>query len=187
MGSSGNTPSPRARAPIPRWVQIVGDDHPRACTGRRLVHLRLARAFPREGGPAGGPIVLDPYAADPIARPDRARALRQGVLAIDCSWNALSRRGHLASRAPNGSPRRRLPFLIAGNPQHYGRLGELNTVEALGAAVYLLGRPEEAIRLLAGFAGGPAFLEMNRDRLDRFAEAKDAPSVRELERALYGG
>jgi pre-rRNA-processing protein TSR3 len=83
--------------------------------------------------------------------------------------------------------RRRLPFLVAGNPQHFGRVGELNTVEALGAALYLVGESGAAESLLAGFAGGSAFLEMNRERLERFARAEEPEAVRELERTLYGG
>ncbi len=107
------------------------------------------------------------------------------MLVIDCSWNRLSARAALPIRDGGALARRRLPFLIATNPQHYGRFGELNTAEALGAAIYLLGRPTEAAELLHGFAGGPAFFEVNRTRLDAFRSAGTAEAARELERALY--
>jgi pre-rRNA-processing protein TSR3 len=84
-------------------------------------------------------------------------------------------------------PRRRLPILVAANPQHYGRLTELNTVEALAAAVYLLGRRAQAEHLLEGFRGGPQFLEINRARLDAYAAAVDADAVRAVEQELFGG
>jgi pre-rRNA-processing protein TSR3 len=76
-------------------------------------------------------------------------------------------------------------MLVAGNPQHFGRLGELNTAEALAAALHLVGRPDEAHELLAGFAGGPAFLELNRERLERYARASSPEALVREERALF--
>ena len=109
-------------------------------------------------------------------------------MAVDCSWNRLS--GGHARGAPTPAPRpagpsRRLPLLLAGNPQHYGRVGELNTAEALAAALYVLGEPAAAARLLEGFAGGPAFLTMNRERLDRYARAASPEELRAEERSLF--
>ncbi len=76
-------------------------------------------------------------------------------------------------------------MLLAANPQHYGRLAELNTVEALAAALAVLGRRAEAVELLRGFAGGPAFLEVNLARLARYAAAPTAETVTEVERASF--
>ena len=189
MGSSGSTPSPRDRPPIRRWVRIIGNDHPRACTGRRLLRLGLVQEFTGGTNPSDSPVVLDPYALEPLSGADLPSAERGGILAVDCSWNALAETGRLPGAGPSRDlrHRRRLPFLIATNPQHYGRLGELNTVEALGAALYVLGRPREADAVLRGFAGGAAFLEVNHERLDQFARAGTADGVRQAERAIYGG
>ncbi|HEY6238318.1 MAG TPA: DUF367 domain-containing protein, partial [Thermoplasmata archaeon] len=82
--------------------------------------------------------------------------------------------------------RRRLPILIAANPQHFGRVAELNTVEALSAALYLLGRVEEATELLEGFRGGPSFLDVNAARLAAYADQPDPDAVRAVERRLFG-
>jgi pre-rRNA-processing protein TSR3 len=165
---------------------VIGDDHPRACTGRRLLRLGLVEVAPASPEGSWVPIVLDPYATDPLSRADVGAAERSGILAVDCSWNRLGRRGRLPWATGWGrSIRRRLPFLMATNPQHFGRLAELNTAEAIGAALYLLGREREAADLLAGFAGGRAFLEVNLERLQRFAEAPDAEASRALERSLY--
>jgi pre-rRNA-processing protein TSR3 len=188
MRSFGSTRSPRGKPPIRRFLRVIGNDHPKACTGRRLLQRGLAEAVMGSTVPAEPPVVLDPYAPEPLSRADVATAERGGVLAVDCSWNQLSEVGRLpGGDEPRRGVRRRLPFLVATNPQHYGRLGELNTVEALGAALYVLGRPEEAAGILEGFAGGPAFLEVNRERLDRFAAATDAEATRRAERGMYGG
>jgi pre-rRNA-processing protein TSR3 len=184
MRSSASTRSPPRERPIRCLVRVVGNDHPRACTGRRLLRLGLAHTPGASAAGTSRPIVLDPYAADPLTRADAARACESGILAVDCSWNQLSAGGRFPG---DPGPHRRIPFLVATNPQHYGRLGELNTAEALGAALYLLGRPGEAFQLLEGFAGGSAFIDLNRDRLERFAHAASPEEARALERSLYGG
>lgn len=190
MRSSGSTPSPRPSDPIRRFVLVLGDDHPRACTGRRLIRQGLASAFPSERTPSFPPVVLDPFASDPLSRADRPVAERGGVVAVDCSWNRISDRGglpRLGSGRRSAGLARRLPLLVATNPQHYGRLAELNTVEALAASLCVLGRPEEGRSILEGFAGGPAFFEVNRERLRRYARAPSADAVRAAERALHAG
>jgi pre-rRNA-processing protein TSR3 len=191
MRSSGSTSNPPRETPVRLFIVVVGEDHPKACTGRRLLARGLARP-PRSYG--RGPrraITLDPHAALPLSADDRLRADASGVLAVDCSWNQLAARGRLppdpGNSSPNPPPRRRLPILVAANPQHYGRLTELNTVEALAAAVYVLGSRAQAARLLEGFRGGSQFLEINRARLEAYASATDAEGVRAIERDLFGG
>ena len=187
MRSSESTPS-RPERPIPLAVILVGDDDPRRCTGRRLVRWGLARELRTTSKRNPRAILLDPYAASPLSPADAPRARSAGVVAVDCSWNRLS--GGHARGAPPPTPgssgsARRLPLLLAGNPQHYGRVGELNTAEALAAALYVLGEPAAAARLLEGFAGGPAFLAMNRERLDRYARASSPDELHAEERSLF--
>jgi len=135
------------------------------------------------------PVVLDPYSDVPLSSRDRAAAARGGVLVVDCSWNLLSQRGSFP-RARRDSTHlgryRRLPVLVATNPQHYGRLAQLNTVEAFTAALYLLGRPEQAEQVVAGFHGGKDFLSVNRARLDEYQRAESPEAVREAEKSLFG-
>ncbi len=167
---------------------LVGDDHPRACTGRRLIRLGLARELARPESGGRVPILLDPYASVPLCSADRRRAVRDGLVAVDCSWNRLSSAAaRRATTAPRGGAARRLPMLLAANPQHFGRLGELNTVEALAAALCVLGRRTEAERLLDGFAGGRTFLQLNDERLARYAVADTVDAVLLAERRLFGG
>ena len=134
-------------------------------------------------------MTLDPYAPTPLSPADRAAAGRGGVLAIDCSWNRLAERGRFPGERSEGRTsgrRRRLPLLVAANPQHYGRLTQLNTAEALSAALYVLGYSKDADRLLEGFRGGSEFLGINRERLDRYAAAVDANGVLAVESELFG-
>jgi pre-rRNA-processing protein TSR3 len=188
MRSSGSTPNRRPRPPVRLYLVLAGEDHPKACTGRRLLQRGLARKVRSADGVSPPPVVLDPYAPEPLGAPDRARAARGGILAVDCSWNRLAERGGFPGAAgEEPGTRRRLPILIATNPQHYGRPAQLNTVEALAAALFLLGRRDDAARLLSGFRGSDAFLRVNAERLAEYARAADADEIRAAERRLFGG
>ena len=187
MPSSRNTRSPSTESGTRLFVRITGEDNPKACTGRRLLRRGLAREWSGHSAYETGPILLDPRAPDPITVLDRPHAVAAGILVIDCSWNRLHSRRGFDPALPGvaGLERRRLPWLLAGNPQHYGRVGELNTAEAFAAALAVVGRAAEAARLLDGFAGGSNFLSINRERLARYAAARDGEHVRLAERELF--
>ena len=189
MRSSESTPNPLPDASLRRYILVLGDDHPKACTGRRLLHRGLALLPPAAGRRDRVPVVLDPFSSEVLSRADRPTAERGGVLAVDCSWNRLSDRGPggFGGRfAARGGRHRRLPLLVATNPQHYGRVGELNTAEALSAALYLLGDRPGAEHLLGGFAGASAFFDVNRARLERFSAARSSYDARGIEREIFG-
>jgi pre-rRNA-processing protein TSR3 len=190
MRSLESTRSPSPRPPIRLLLLLAGEDHPKACTGRRLLRGGWVRSVSRVGENRSHPVVLDPHAPSPLSRADLPAAQSGGLLVVDCSWNRLADRGSLPESIPSarqGTIRRRLPILIAANPQHYGRWTELNTAEALSAGLFVLGFPAEAARILEGFRGADGFLTINRDRLERYRAAADPDQVREAERSLFGG
>jgi pre-rRNA-processing protein TSR3 len=169
------------------WLALAREDHPKACTGRRLLHRGLVRELHPGRLPGGRPILLDPHAEVALSLADSPRARSAGVIGVDCSWNRLGARGAYPGAVPSldSSPRRRLPFLLAGNPQHYGRLGELNTAEALGSALIVLGEGERGRSLVEPFPGGSAFVALNAALLDRYAGCADAEAIRAAEREFF--
>ena len=189
MRSSGSTHSPRSDRPVALWLLVAGEDHPKACTGRRLLRRRLALPLSPERAPRYPPLLLDPHADVPLGPADREVAVAGGILGIDCSWNRLAERGGY----PEGArwlrklrTRRRLPWLIAANPQHFGRLGELNTAEAFAAALSLVGEPKRATALIGAFPGGTTFLEINRSRFEAYCAARTEADLRAAEVGLFG-
>jgi pre-rRNA-processing protein TSR3 len=172
------------------WVLNACEDSPRACTGRRILRLGLGRDFRSfRGAPFGG-VILDPLSPRPLCPALGPRARDKGLLVIDCSWNQIRSRGRLPpelGRFPlRHALRVRLPLLIAGNPQHFGRWTELNTAEAVGAALYLLRGPSEAERFLRRFSFGWSFLQANGERLRRYyQEAITEDDVLTLERQEF--
>lgn len=186
MRSSASTRSPPPEAGIPLLVDRVGDDHLKACTGHRLLERGLASPPQRGRSRRSAPVLLDPHAELPLSRADSEAALRGGLLAIDCSWNGLARRGAFPSSAGRRGIPRRLPFLLAANPQHFGRLAELNTAEALAAGLFVLGEESRAQELIAGFPGGRNWYPVNRRFLDAYRAATSSEGIRAAERLLFG-
>ncbi len=190
MRSSGSTRNPRRNTPLRLLVVLAGEDHPKACTGRRLLHWGRVVQVPREDAGFPSPVVLDPYAPTPLSGADLEAAQGGGLLVVDCSWNRLASRGAFPGddgRDRRHGTHRRLPVLIATNPQHYGRVAQLNTVEAFCAALFVLGRTQEAEDVITGFAGGDEFLKVNRERLDRYREASGPSDITTSERELFRG
>lgn len=187
MPSSRSTLNPFTDPLTPLFVRITGEDHPKACTGRRLLHQGQVTEWKDLDSRGQTPILLDPRALQPLTPLDRPRAEASGLLVVDCSWNRLGRRGGFDPKLKGlgRMPRRRLPWLLAGNPQHYGRVGELNTAEAFAAALDILGDRLRAERVLETFAGGPGFLALNARLLDAYRNARSEEELRSAEREFF--
>lgn len=126
-------------------------------------------------------IVLNPFSQTAFSLADRQRIESFGLAVLDCSWEHAEK--VLIKHARGTS--RCLPFLI-GNPANFGKPTKLTTVEALVAALYIAGFNEEAARLLSIFKWGHTFLEINQERLESYAKAKDSIAVVELQKRFIG-
>ena len=72
---------------------------------------------------------------------------------------------------------------MAANTVNYGRPWRLNCAEALAAAFYVCGHADWAEAVLAPFAYGEAFLEMNSSLLKRYAACADEAAIKAAEEA----
>jgi pre-rRNA-processing protein TSR3 len=152
-------------------VRYVGDDDPDRCTARRLEREGLA-ALHRTDRETPYGVVLDPHAERALAPDDLGAAGAERLVVVDCSWTGAD-----PERFDLAGPRRALPFLVAANPVNFGRPFRLTTAEAGAAALAIAGDRDAAERLLAPFAWGEAFLEMNAELLDRYAACDDSAAV----------
>merc|ERR1712237_189354 len=87
-----------------------------------------------------------------------------GAAVIDCSWARLA------------DPRL-LPWLVAANPVNYGKPCKLNCVEAFAATFYICGYQEVANRYMEQFSWGPAFIDINKELLDRYSKCNNGQEV----------
>lgn len=63
------------------------------------------------------------------------------------------------------------------NTINYGHPWKLNCVEALAAALYIIGEKEEARSLFDGFSYGDAFFNLNEEVLELYSQCKDSSEV----------
>ena len=66
---------------------------------------------------------------------------------------------------------------MAANPVNFGKPCKLSSVEALAAAVYIIGDKERAFELLSKVNWGIRFLEVNEEPLELYSGAKDSTEV----------
>ena len=161
----------------PLYVYDARQCDPRKCTGHKLKRHGLV-IFVRRIRRGG--VLLDPFATTTLSRADMAAALN-GIMALDCSWK---RAQEIFKKNPALPLARRIPFLVAANPVKYGTPFELSTVEALSAALFLLGFRERSLELLEKFKWGPHFLQLNGDLLGLYAEAQTPGEVEGIEREM---
>lgn len=164
--------------------------HTDQCDRKKCTALKLARfghAILMKGPyfPPGIPL-LDPFSPRMLSKADLPLAERKGLLALDCSWE-LATRGAFGSalRGRRTAPRS-LPYLLASNPVKFGQPYRLSTLEALSAALIILGRRAQAEEILRIYTWGERFLELNRDALEEYGTAGTGEEMERIS-AEYSG
>jgi pre-rRNA-processing protein TSR3 len=161
---------------IPLYAYRDNSCDPRKCTVKKLEKAGFLKIFTKITLIPRNTLLLDPTAEQALSPADR---YVKSITVLDCSWAVLDTVAVSSWRI-----RRALPFLMAANPVNFGKACKLSSVEALAAAVYILGEKERAYALLSKVSWGIRFLEVNREPLDLYAEAKDSSEVIKIQ-GLY--
>ncbi|MGQ9726332.1 MAG: DUF367 family protein [Candidatus Bathycorpusculaceae bacterium] len=164
-----------------RRVKIVvyhaGQCEPKKCTALKLKRHGLIRIVYQMRFLPKRAIVLNPFSEMAFSPADKERIEKFGLAALDCSWEHAEK---VLSKHVRGTSRC-LPILIAGNPVNFGKPTQLTTAEALAAALYIAGFKEEAVGLLSIFKWGHTFIEINKERLESYAKAKERCDIIKLQ------
>ncbi len=138
---------------------MLKQDDPKKCTAAKLVKFGLANNVHKTSTKT---LVLDPFAEKTLLNKDKK--LISSVTGIDCSWNLADK---TFVKKFTGI-RRKLPPLFAGNPVNYSKLNKLTTVEAISAALYILGHQDLSLKILDKFKWGHTFYELNKALLEEY-------------------
>jgi pre-rRNA-processing protein TSR3 len=155
------------------YAFLAGQDDPKKCTAEKMVRFHFATAVHRIAAIPKDAVVLDPTAPKSISREDSERIARHGIVVLDLSWRKLE----VFPASLQMMNRRALPFLVAANPVMWGRPLQLSSVEAVAAALYIVGQKEEASHILSKFAWGNNFVDLNKEPLDRYSSVNTSAEV----------
>ena len=167
---------------VPLHIIHLEQDDPKKCTARKLASRELATLHFSTRRPPRRGYLLDP-SAGVILGPDDLPLIEKGasLVALDCSWKRLT---ESISQIRKSSPRlegRTLPLVLAANPVSWGKPGRLSTVESLTVCLMLLGKEEQARRILKPFSWGEQFLILNAEPLKAYKDAKSREEIVDLQ------
>jgi len=154
---------------IPLYAYRDNSCDPRKCTVKKLEKAGFLKIFTKISQIPRNTLLLDPTAEQALSPADR---YVRSITVLDCSWVVLDTGSVRSWRI-----RRALPFLMAANPVNFGKPCMLSSIEALAASLYILGERERAAQLLSKVSWGIRFLEVNREPLDLYTEAKDSSEI----------
>jgi pre-rRNA-processing protein TSR3 len=66
---------------------------------------------------------------------------------------------------------------MAANPINFGKPYKLSSIEAIAAALYILGEKEQVAAVLSKVNWGIRFIEVNKEPLDLYANAKNSTEI----------
>ena len=155
-------------------IYHANEDDPKKCTAKKLSRFSYAIIEKNIKKMPSGYILLNPFSEKSISKEDLDTAKKNGIIAVDCSWeNAENSFGYLDRK--NHS--RALPFLLAANPVNYGKPFKLTTLEAFAAALYILDEIEQAEKILSIYTWGNQFLNLNKQPLEDYRKASTSKEV----------
>lgn len=155
------------------YAFLAGQDDPKKCTAEKMVRFHIATPVRRISAISRDAVILDPTAPKAVSREDRERIAKHGIVVLDLSWKKLEE----MPRSLQLTNRRALPYLVAANPVMWGRPMQLSSVEAVAAALYIVGEKEEASGILSKFSWGNNFIDLNREPLERYSAARTSAEV----------
>lgn len=164
-----------ANEPDPHFTVAMWDFNqcdPKKCSGRKLSRLGLVKCLKNKQKFPG--IVLSPTATQCLSAADKETMDTKGLAVVDCSWARIDETPLAALKPKYG---RLLPFLVAANPINYGHPCQLSCVEAIAAAMYIVGYKKLAEHYMSKFSWGHAFVELNQELLDSYAGCANASEV----------
>ncbi len=141
----------------------MNQDDPKKSTMKKLeryglaIHIPIYKIYSK--------LYLTPYSENFILNTDKELYKRHGIVVIDGSWNRISTIENIGAK--NG---RKLPLLLPVNPVNYGKPGKLSSLEALAAALYIMGYTDLADELTSKYSWAQNFIKTNINPLNDYSK-----------------
>ena len=168
------------KMPVKLFGYHANQCDPKKCTLLKLEKFDFVKLIPFSRI-SGRFIVLNPFSVKSLSKEDKPEAKKRGIIVLDCSWAKIEK---FFTEGKIRGIQRSLPFLVAANPTNYGKPFKLSSIEALSAALYILGYKEQAESILKIFNWGKQFLILNREPLNEYSNAKSSKEIVEIQ-SLY--
>lgn len=149
------------------YALLFFEDSPEKNTALKMVRHGLATPLRRKKEVHGLPLVLNPFAEEYLGPWLKEQAIRSGIIVVDTSWKRLRKEHFKGIRGIHV----RLPPLLPGNPVNYGKPCILSSVEAVAAALYILGLKDYYAKLLGLFKWMETFHHLNEEVLEAYSKA----------------
>ncbi|MCG3216701.1 MAG: DUF367 family protein [Candidatus Heimdallarchaeota archaeon] len=157
---------------IPVFICNLQTCNPKICTASRILQFKKAKEISTNRIHSSS-IVLTPFSETALSPEDHEKSVNNGIIGIDCSWNNIEDGRKILSRGTG----RALPFLIATNPTNYGTPSKLSTLEAIAAALFILGAEEQYYEILSLVKWGEEFHRINEKYLVAYSKAENSTEV----------
>ena len=154
------------------------EDDPSKSTMRKLKRFDLAKES--NLSIISRAVSLTPFCEKYIGAWDKDLVIKHGLGVIDGSWNRINSIKEIRLRFP-----RKLPTLVPVNPVNYGKPEKLSSVEAVSAALYIIGFPQQGLELLNKFKWGPNFYILNKGLLDDYSKCMSEREIITTEGAYF--
>lgn len=159
---------------IPVLVVDLDQCDPKKCTAKKMEKFGLCREVPLNRVPPGC-IVLSTEGEKTLSPADAKKAGR-GLVVLDLTWTNIDRLPHV-----RGGYARKLPYLVAANPVNFGKPWNLNSAEAVLAALVIMGYDEQAELFMPRFNWAPTFMKMNEALLEQYRKARDSEDIERIQ------
>lgn len=154
------------------FVVLYYEDDPSKNTAIKMIKMGLAKPL-RRGEITGMPIVLNPFSDTYLGPWHGEYASRYGIIVIDASWRKLGPGRFKGIRGLHV----KLPPLLPGNPVNYGKPCILSSVEAVAAALYIMGFRDEYNKLINLYKWMKTFNDLNKNLLEDYSKARNQEDV----------
>ena len=126
-------------------------------------------------------LILNPYSSEYIGPWHRDIVEKYGLLVVDASWRRLNPSKFKGLRGVHV----KLPPLIPGNPINYGKTCILSSIEAVAAALFILGFKSEYEKLLELYKWMRTFNDLNRELLESYSKTRSPSELVEVVKAFW--